>query len=91
MYRLEHWIGGALVAPERGAYLDAVNPATGQVAGQVAAGDRADVDRAVAAAQAAAEGWRRYPAAERGRIMLVIAAALRANRERLSALERADT
>lgn len=91
MYRLEHWIGGALVAPERGAYLDAVNPATGQVAGQVAAGDRADVDRAVAAAQAAAEGWRRYPAAERGRIMLAIAAALRANRDRLAALERADT
>lgn len=91
MYKLTHWIGGQDVSPESGQYLDAVNPATGQVAGQVAAGSAADVARAVAAARSAADGWRRYPAAERGRIMLAIAAALRDNRDRLAALEQADT
>ncbi len=91
MYRLDHWIGGQSVAPQGGDYLAAVNPSTGQVGGHVAAGTAADVERAVAAAQAAADGWRRFPAAERGRVMLAIAAAMRINRDHLAALEQADT
>ncbi|MGP9805363.1 aldehyde dehydrogenase family protein [Paracoccus sp. NSM] len=91
MYRLSHWIGGASVAPESGEYLPATSPMTGRIAGHVAAGNAADVARAVAAASAAADGWRRMPAAERGRIMLAIAAAIRADRDRLAALEREDT
>ncbi|TBN38376.1 aldehyde dehydrogenase [Paracoccus subflavus] len=90
MYRLDHWIGGRSV-PSSNDYIEAVNPSSGRVAGHVAAGTAADVDRAVAAAQAAADDWRRYPAAERGRVMMAIAAALRANRDHLAALERADT
>lgn len=91
MYRLNHWIGGQSVPPESGDYLEAVNPSTGQMAGHVAAGSVEDVNRAVAAALAAAEEWRHYPAAKRGRVMLAIAAALRANCDHLAALERADT
>lgn len=91
MYRLDHWIDGASHPPKGGDYLDVISPTTGEAAGRVAAGSSADVDRAVAAARAAADGWRRFPAAERGRLMLAIAAALRADRDRLAALEHEDT
>ena len=58
---------------------------------RVAAGTPADVEAAATAAARAADGWRRMPAAERGRLMQVLAALLRANRQTLAEMERADT
>lgn len=89
--RLDHWIGGASVTPDGGAYLDQLSPMTGRPSLSVAAGTAADVERAVAAARAAQEGWRRYVAAERGRLMLALARAIRDNRQALAEMERADT
>jgi len=88
--RLDHWIGGASVAAGAD-YIETVDPMTGGPGIAVAAGGAADVEAAVAAARAAAEGWRRFNAAERGRLMLGLAAAMRARREDLAQMERADT
>jgi aldehyde dehydrogenase (NAD+) len=88
---LNHWIGGASVAPAGKKYLDIVSPMTGKPALKVASGNAQDVAAAVAAASQAKDGWRHFPAAERGRLMLALAQALRANAKRLAELERADT
>jgi aldehyde dehydrogenase (NAD+) len=64
------FIGGRWVAPQGGDYLPIENPSTGETIGQIARGKAADVDAAVAAAQAALAGaWGRTPAAERGRVL----------------------
>jgi aldehyde dehydrogenase (NAD+) len=69
-----------------------INPSDGQSVGAIARGTAADIDRAVAAARAAAEGaWGRMPAAERGKLLLAIARAVAENRERLAAAEALDT
>ncbi|MCA8881651.1 MAG: aldehyde dehydrogenase [Rhodobacteraceae bacterium] len=89
--RLDHWIDGAPRAPGSGRYLQTVSPMTGQPALDVASGTAEDVDAAVQAARRAAGGWKRFVAAERGRLMLAMAQAIRANSQRLADLERADT
>jgi aldehyde dehydrogenase (NAD+) len=88
---LDHWIDGASAAPSGGAYLETLSPTTGRPHLRVAAGSARDVDAAVQAAVRAKEGWRRYVAAERGKLMLALAQAIRADRERLAALEHADS
>lgn len=89
--QLNHWIDGATALPSDSAYLGNVDPMTGGPGPEVAKGSRTDVDAAVAAAKRAAEPWRRFNAAERGRLMLGLAAKLRENRDDLAELERADT
>lgn len=88
---LDHWIDGVSVKPAGGQYIENICPMTGDRSVNVAAGGEADVVRAVAAASAAADSWRRFNAAERGRLMLALAAKMRANKQMLAELERADT
>ncbi len=58
---LEHarqfFVGGAWVEPATSATLDVINPATEQPVTSIALGSEADVDRAVAAARAAFDGF----------------------------------
>jgi aldehyde dehydrogenase (NAD+) len=54
---LTFYIGGKWIDPAELKTMDVVNPATEQVAGSVAVGSAADVDRAVAAARGAFAGW----------------------------------
>jgi malonate-semialdehyde dehydrogenase (acetylating) / methylmalonate-semialdehyde dehydrogenase len=63
-----HLINGARVAGD-GRQQAIFNPATGEVLGQVALADRATVERAVGAAQAAFEGWRATAPIARARVM----------------------
>jgi acyl-CoA reductase-like NAD-dependent aldehyde dehydrogenase len=63
------------------------NPWTGEVLGTIPAGDAAAVDAAVAAARAAAPGWARTSAAERGAALKAAARALRAAAEELAELQ----
>jgi len=91
MAQLPHWIGGAPREPARGRWLDNLEPATGAVLGQVAAGCAADVEAAVAAAQAAFPAWAGLPAQERSRHLLAIADGLEANLEALARAESLDT
>jgi aldehyde dehydrogenase (NAD+) len=58
------YIGGQWM-PLQGAMLPIVNPATEQVVGEIASGNAADVDRAVAAARAAFPAFAALPTSER--------------------------
>jgi aldehyde dehydrogenase (NAD+) len=67
-------IDGASVDATTGRYFETVNPATGEVLAQIAEGDAADVDRAVAAARAAFEGpWRKAKPFDRQAALLRLA------------------
>src|SRR6266852_6372436 len=57
MQRIENYIGGELVKPASGEYLDNFNPATGEVYSQIADSDDRDVHLAVEAARAAFPAW----------------------------------
>lgn len=88
---LNHWINGASVLPATGQYIETLSPMTGAPALRVAAGNADDVSTAAQAAQAAADSWRHFNAAERGRLMLALANKMRARKQELAEMERADT
>ena len=88
---LDHWINGASTAPLEGEYQLGFDPTTGRPSIAVAHGSSADVDAAVGAATIAASAWRHMASATRGRLILGLAAEIRANADHLIALERADT
>ena len=89
--KLNHWIDGRAVEPASGEYIDCVNPGTGGPAASIAAGSAADVDAAVAAAVKAAWAWRKTPAETRTKLLMKLAAAMRADKERIARLEVEDT
>jgi len=91
LHQVDHFIDGKTVPSSGGNYIDIVNPMTGQVAVRVASGTAEDVGLAVAAAKRAKRNWRHFSSVERGRLMLALASAIRANKDRLAELERADT
>ena len=64
-----HHIHGADVPGQSQRHQPVYNPATGEVTGQVALASTADVNAAVAAAQAAFAGWADTPPLRRARVM----------------------
>src|SRR3989442_6414034 len=89
--RWDHFIDGQAVPPKSARYLDDHDPATGEKIAEVARGDAADVDAAVAAARVAFAGWRDRRPIERGRILLEIARKIRERSRELAELERLET
>ncbi len=85
------YIGGEFVASESGAWMDTVNPATGEVHGRVPAGTVADVDRAVQAAADAQQEWGARSVWERGELLRELAVAVRARADDVLPMESADT
>ncbi len=86
------FIGGRFVEASTRETFPSLNPATGEVIGQVPRGGKADVDRAVAEAQAARAGeWGRMSALERGRVLMRIAQRILDDAEELAQLEALDT
>ena len=71
------FINGHWQEPVEGRTLPVVNPATGKEIGRVAHAGRADLDRALAAAQKGFEVWRDLVPAERSKIMRRAAALMR--------------
>ncbi|HVI08538.1 MAG TPA: aldehyde dehydrogenase family protein [Candidatus Binatia bacterium] len=73
---------------------DTINPATGEVLTQIAAGSAEDVDRAVEAARRAFDdrngAWRKLSASERGRLMWKLADLLEKNIDEFAELETLD-
>lgn len=69
MSRISHWIGGALADGTSGRTSPVFNPATGLQTGDVDLASAADVDRAVASARAAADGWRATSLSRRSAVM----------------------
>ena len=72
------YIGGQWVAPASDETIPVENPATEEVLAEVPAGSSADVDRAVAAARAAFDGWAGTSLRERGAVLDRLHAALEA-------------
>jgi aldehyde dehydrogenase (NAD+) len=85
-------IDGTRAKASDGGTFAVYDPSSGEVLATVAKSTKADVDRAVKAAQAAldSKAWRGMAPAERGRIMLRIAQALRDRVEELATLESRD-
>lgn len=69
MSTLNHIINGAATAGNSGRSGPVFNPATGEQSADVALANSADVDAAVAAAQAARSGWSAMPPLRRARVM----------------------
>jgi aminomuconate-semialdehyde/2-hydroxymuconate-6-semialdehyde dehydrogenase len=68
-YHLENFIGGHLIGPLSGNFIDNINPATGEVSGHVPDSNEKDVNTAVQAAQKAFPEWSLTPVEERFRIL----------------------
>jgi betaine-aldehyde dehydrogenase len=84
------YYGGAWHAPLQGGYGDVVNPADGQRLAEVAIATAADVDAAVAAAQAGFEVWRDVAPLERGRILREVGKVIREHGPELALLDALD-
>jgi len=81
-------IGGEQVDALDGQTFDVLNPATGKVIARAPLGGKADVDRAVAAAQTAFDGpWSTWSASKRGRTLQKYADLVKRNVEELAQLE----
>ncbi len=85
-------INGEWVDAASGRTFESRYPGTGEVIAHVAAGDREDVDRAVAAARAALEqgDYRKMNGADRGRLLWRIADLMEQHIEELAELETLD-
>jgi aldehyde dehydrogenase (NAD+) len=85
-------IGGKWVDSASGKTFATQNPATGETICQVAEGDKADIDLAVAAARKAFESgpWSRTNASDRGRILNKLADLIEQHKDELAALESLD-
>ena len=76
-----------------GGRIEIVNPSDGQVIGHAAAGEAADIDRAVAAARRAFDDgpWSRTTPAQRARLLWKLADLIEANADELALLEVLNT
>ncbi|MGN0933571.1 aldehyde dehydrogenase family protein [Falsigemmobacter intermedius] len=67
------------------------DPSTGEIWSEIAAGGAAEIDEAVAAAEAALQGdWGRMPAFERGRVLMAISRKILEHTEELAFIEARD-
>ena len=89
-HTLLHLIGGKWLEPESGEYFDTINPASGEKLAKVADGNETDVNRAVAAAADALEGWVALGGHGRARYLYAIARHVQKNSRLFSVLESMD-
>jgi len=86
-------IGNEPVESASGASFETLNPATGQVLATVDEAERAEIDRAVEAAQSALANpeWRDLMARDRAKLLFDLADAIEDNAEELAQLEALDS
>jgi aminomuconate-semialdehyde/2-hydroxymuconate-6-semialdehyde dehydrogenase len=90
MEKIANYIDGANRAPVNGAYLDNVEPATGQTYSQVPDSDAADLALAMAAAERAWPEWKRQSPEQRAKILNAIADGIEKHSEGLAKAETID-
>lgn len=89
--RYQLFIDGKFVDAESGKTFKTPNPATGETFAEVAEADKADVDKAVAAARKAFEGkWSKMSARDRGRMIYKLSQLVEAHAGELAELETSD-
>ncbi|MDA9481291.1 betaine-aldehyde dehydrogenase, partial [Bradyrhizobium sp. CCBAU 11445] len=85
------FVGGRWVEARSGKRFSTRNPATGELLAEVAEGDAADIDLAVAAARRAFDGqWSNWKPADRQRLLLKLADLVEADIEQLAMLDTLD-
>ncbi len=89
-FHLENYIGGNFIGPLSGQFLDNVNPATGEVYGQIPDSNHKDIDLAVGFAEKAFAEWSVMPAEKRFSILNKIADLIDENQEALALAETND-
>ncbi len=90
MMNIENYIGGELVAPTSGSYLDNFNPATGNVYSQIPDSDERDVECAVGEASRAFPAWSATAAEDRFEVLLRLASLIERDLEELARAESID-
>ncbi|SMF80804.1 aldehyde dehydrogenase (NAD+)/betaine-aldehyde dehydrogenase [Tistlia consotensis] len=85
-----HWIGGSWQASASGRTMESLDPGSGRAFARFAAGEAADVEAAVAAAEAGFAAWSATAPAERGRVLQRAAQLIRAEADRLAVAESLD-
>jgi len=73
------------------AWIEVLNPATGEPFARIPAGGQTEIDAAVRAARAAAPAWAATPPAVRGRLLREMARIILERREELATMESTDT
>src|ERR1700691_3461188 len=81
---VSHWINGKADAATSGRKGSVTNPATGEIVSEVGFAGIEDVNRAVAAAKAAAGEWRSTPLSRRAEVMFHLRDLIVRNRTRLA-------
>ena len=87
---IDHYIGGKIVAGTSGRHQDVFNPATGAVTGKTALASASEVDKAVAAAQAAFPAWADTSPLRRARVMFKFLELMNHHRDDLARLITAE-
>lgn len=88
--RFGHFIGGAWHAPASGAQFVSHAPASGERLADIAQGDAADIDAAVAAARAAQQGWLALGGTGRARHLYALARMVQRHSRLFAVLEALD-
>ena len=92
METAKHFIANRWITPAGGETIAVIDPSDGQAFAHIARGTVTDVNAAVYSAREAFDGvWGATPAAERGRLLAGISAALAAHQEELTQIEARDT
>ena len=86
-FHLENFIGGNFIGPLSGRFIDNINPATGEVYGQIPDSNEKDINVAVMAAEKAKSGWAATPAEKKFLVLNKIADLIDANAEELALVE----
>ena len=91
MSRPGHFIDNTVCPGTTGETIDVIDPSDGRAYAQLARGNAADIDRAVASARAAFHGaWGALTAAERGRTLMRLSTLIGEHREELAQIEARD-
>ncbi len=90
MNEIQHWIDNKVVASTSGRTAPVYNPALGEQTGTVALASVEEVDAAVAAAKAAAPGWRSMSLSRRAEILFRMRELVDANRKEIATLLTAE-
>jgi aminomuconate-semialdehyde/2-hydroxymuconate-6-semialdehyde dehydrogenase len=90
MLKIENYIGGELVMPASGNYIDNFQPAAGTVYSYIPDSDDRDVNLAADAARAAFPGWSGTPAEERFEILMRLVELIERDLESLARAESID-
>lgn len=90
MEKIRNYIGGELVDPAGGKWLENVDPSTGRAYSLVPDSDERDVAAAVAAAQQAFPAWSQTPAEQRARMLMKLGDLVERDLEKLALAECID-